>query len=353
MGRAGRGGGGFSGGGRSGGGFSSGRSGSGRAGGSGSHRAGFGGNKNSFNSGYSNRPHRSHHHHHHVWPVFFGRSYRRPYYDNGMNNQNYNGNGNGNGNGSRGCLPSLLIIGVLFFIFFIFITIISDGSSSITKSTQKREKLKSQYVNETDYYTDNLNWIKKPSILESGMKEFYNKTGVQPYLYITKEINNKTISSGLKLEDIDVFCEKFYNDNFSDEGHLLVVFVESDLKDENYYSYYYRGIQAKSVIDNEAGDILLDYIDSYYYSDKTEEEMFSLVFSKTADRIMNVTKSPGSTILNLAIFAIIIIVIYKIIKKILNAKKEKQQKVEDILNKPLNTFGDSSADDLADKYEEE
>ena len=35
-------------------------------------------------------------------------------------------------------------------------------------------------VNETDYYQDNLDWIRDPGELEEGLKHFYNETNIQP-----------------------------------------------------------------------------------------------------------------------------------------------------------------------------
>ena len=66
------------------------------------------------------------------------------------------------------------------------------SSGDITRSTVKREPLDKAYVNETGYYTDELGWIRSSSTLEKGMKDFYQETGVQPYLYITDTVNGTT-----------------------------------------------------------------------------------------------------------------------------------------------------------------
>ena len=48
-----------------------------------------------------------------------------------------------------------------------------------------------------------------------------------------------------------------------------------------------------TVIDMEAGDILLDYIDRYYYDSSLSEDNFQPAFDKASERIMTVTKSLG------------------------------------------------------------
>ena len=71
-----------------------------------------------------------------------------------------------------------------------------DSGSNITKSTIAREPLPKGSVNETDYYTDELGWIHNPSQLVIGLKNFYNKTGVQPHVYITDTVNGSHYPSG-------------------------------------------------------------------------------------------------------------------------------------------------------------
>ena len=64
--------------------------------------------------------------------------------------------------------------------------------TNITPSTQNREPLPAGAVIETDYFADNLFWIDNKAQLEAGMKHFYQKTGVQPFLYITDEVDGCT-----------------------------------------------------------------------------------------------------------------------------------------------------------------
>lgn len=250
------------------------------------------------------------------------------------------------------CLtPTLISIILVCIVFFVIVTYVIGSSSmgfDVTKSTVEREPLPAGSVQETGYYTDNLDWIRNPTKLQTGMKNFYIKTGVQPYLYITDELGgNKNPTENEALD----FAEKLYSKLFTDKAHLLVIFFENDT---DTHVWYWKGALAETVLDQEAMDILLDYMERYYYdSSLDEDEMFSQAFNDAAERIMTVTKSPWIPVFVVLGIAIIVIAI------ILWAVKSKQQKIEadkaaaEILNTPLETFGTDQASDLAQKYEKD
>ncbi|WP_292594526.1 hypothetical protein [Mesotoga sp. UBA5847] len=224
----------------------------------------------------------------------------------------------------------------------------TNTNVEITRSTIAREPLPKGSVNETPYYTDELGWINNQTTLLDEMRYFYQKTGVQPYLFITDTVNGSHFP---RVEDLAAFAESLYDDLFTDEAHCLLVFFEYG---DAYMDRYVCGSQAKTVIDDEAADILLDYIDKYYYYEGlSDEEFFSKAFRDAADRIMTVTRSPWIPVF-------IIIGIIALIALLLfwwsNVKKQKNieaKRTQEILNTPLETFGDKEVDDLAKKYQED
>lgn len=323
--------GGISGGGRSGGGSFGGSRGSGgriggfsspgRSGGSGSFGGGFSGRSSSpFNTGYR------------------GSSYRGP----GMI-----------GPGGCGC-------GIVPFIAIVFIIIVifiisglgsgggsSGGSGAITPSTIEREPLPKGSVNETDYFKDELDWIGNPTKLISGLRHFYQKTGVQPFLYITDNVNGSHFPS---MQELDVYANSLYDELFTDEAHLLLVFFEYE---GMYMTRYIAGAQAKSVIDMEAGDILLDYIDRYYYDDDlTDEEFFAKSFQEAADRMMKITKSPWISVLIVISILVILFLLFNWWKHSKKQKNLEAEQTEKILKTPLEKFKDKETDELAKKYDD-
>ena len=270
-------------------------------------------------------------------------------------NGNYGGNGGGQVYGGRqpqpqrrglGCSTLILIILAFFVIMTIFASIgESNGGASndITRSTVQREKLSSSAAKKTAYYTDeDGDWIHNPSVLEKGMKEFYDATGVWPYVYILPN-GTTTSTSALKTA-----AEQAYGELFTDEAHFLLLFC-----DDGHGSYncgYAVGTQAKTIMDSEAVEILADYLDRYYDNASTEEEMFAMTFSDTGKRIMSVTPSPVIPIVIAIIVIAALIFVFNVIKKNQEKKIADMKHKEEILKTPLEKFSDQEAKNLEKKY---
>lgn len=205
------------------------------------------------------------------------------------------------------------------------------GTNTITRSTHERGKLNSKYCQLVDtWYIDDIDWIHDENKLIEGLRSFYDQTGVQPMLYITDNIygNPRPTSSEFERK-----LQKMYHATFSDEGHVIVCFMESSPSD--YATYYYAGAKAKNVIDSEGGEILLDYLDFFYTDDLSDEEFFAKSFTKAAERMMSVQKTSRQLIILLACLVvgvvgstIVCIMIYKSVKE----KREQAEADAKILN---------------------
>lgn len=278
-------------------------------------------------------------HYHHAGPGWYGpgpRRYHRPYFS----------------RGGTGCLVVPIV--TIAIIMFLFIAALSgptvyingsDAGSTVTASTIEREPLPSGSVNETGYFTDELGWITNVTTLTAGMKNFYKETGVQPYLYLTDSINGSHSPTDAEVEE---FANTLYDQLFTDEAHLLLIFFEYD---EMYHTWYLAGTQAKTVLDQEAMDILLDYVDKYYYSDYTDDEFFSNAFDEAGTRIMSVTTSPWIPVLIVVGILAILVVLFFWWRARKKQKNLEAQQVEETLKTPLETFGDSEAAERAKKYD--
>lgn len=233
------------------------------------------------------------------------------------------------------------------FVIPVFMLNVAGLGNSITKSTIEREPLETQYVITTDWYTDELDWIQSDTKLESGMKQFYKKTGVQPYLYITDTVNGTTHPTE---NDMDTYANQLYDELFKDEGHILLLFYEYNSNSE-YKTWYVCGAMAKTVMDQEACDILLDYIDHYYFSDLSEDDMFSTAFEKASERIMTVTKSPLPMIILAVIVLIIVVIAFRWWKRAKAQKNAEAAQTERILNADIGQLSEDPAlKDLENKY---
>ena len=241
------------------------------------------------------------------------------------------GSGGGGGGGRRpGCG------GILFVYLCIFLTALGMAFAikgpdlnlgplnyfMIERSTTNREPLPESKCDPIDewYQDDWGDWIDEKGeekALINGLQHFYDVTGVQPYLWITG-VDGKNYKSEGSLEDLG---EERYKEMFGDdEGHVLVIFREYPNASSEYICTVTPGYDAEvQIMDDEAREILLDFIDYYYTSnDLNEGEFFAKAFEKAGDRMMikQLSFRQITTIIAVAIVAVIgIVIVASIIKK--------------------------------------
>ena len=102
--------------------------------------------------------------------------------------------------------------------------------------------------------TDRIGWLEENrDRAEPGLKYFYDKTGVQPHIYL-----RSTQSGGENRESMNSYAEALYGSLFGDERHLLLLVEETDGR--LFYGMAV-GKLADAVMDQEAREILEDYWD--------------------------------------------------------------------------------------------
>ncbi len=228
--------------------------------------------------------------------------------------------------GGGGCLMPFIVMGAMVFILFVYvISAIIGGITSrpsytvpesssvlyitdITPSTRERKPLDAQYCKPIDkYLSDEM----QPSALGTAadeyavinvLKDFYLQTGVQPYLWITDHLGE---NASPDYDAVEAAMYEKYAELFDDEGHLLVLYFLYE--DDTYNTWYMWGNDAHEyVMDDEACEILLDYIDLNYercsYYDENYDvkvnyaEMFCNAFTSAAHDIMSgVSDTPATT----------------------------------------------------------
>ncbi len=199
----------------------------------------------------------------------------------------------------------------------------------------------------TPLYTDrDGDWVHNTSQLEGGMEEFWRLTGVRPYLVILP--NGTTASTGRLTE----MAEQVYDESFSDEGHFVLVFCDNG--SGGYNCGYSVGSAARSVMDDEACRILAKELDRAY-GDRSlsEEQIFSQAFERTAVQIMADPAEGRRSGLMLAGGLGVCIVGaggYMLWRRRRARQKERDRHLDEMLNKPLETFGDQDLADLEKKY---
>ena len=278
-------------------------------------------------------------------------SYYRPSYNNYGHNYN---SGHYYSNRTTSYTSPIRLFTIFAFIIIMIVICMtifnSIGiNSSIRSSTMERIALnKSSYQQIDKWYKDRETdkWIYNETELINGMKYFYNKTGVQPYLIILSDINGNKRPTDTEITN---YLKDVYDEVMPDGGHIVVCFLEG--YENEYATGSYAGALAESVMDEEAREILNDYFEYYYTSDLDDEEYFSTVFKKTADKIMTVDEAKSVSRNKLITTLVLIMGIIMICSIILNIRKKKAEQAEadaKILNANLDE--DIYKDPLKDKY---
>ena len=268
------------------------------------------------------------HHYHHTPPPP-----RRGYYG-------YRRNVYTSSSSSLGTLIACLIVfAVVIFSFFM----IASDDSDVT-STINREKIENPIPYDNNCIKDELGYVENTSKLSKNLKNFYNKTGIQPYIYL-KSYDETLTSDSQK----DNYAQNWYEQNIDNEDTFLFVYYEDQDPNEIGYMAYVNGKQVTSVMDSEAVNIFWNYIDRYWTDDSLSTvEVFTKTFNSTANTIMEKSTTSNDIIKIICIIVGIVIVIGGIIY-ILRMKfkrdKEKAKETVEILKTPL-----YKSDELRDKY---
>lgn len=268
------------------------------------------------------------HHYHHTPPPP-----RRGYY--GYRRNVYTSSSSGLGT----LIACLIVFAVVIFSFFM----IASDDSDVT-STINREKIENPIPYDNNCIKDELGYVENTSKLSKNLKNFYNKTGIQPYIYL-KSYDETLTSDSQK----DNYAQNWYEQNIDNEDTFLFVYYEDQDPNEIGYMAYVNGKQVTSVMDSEAVNIFWNYIDRYWTDDSLSTvEVFTKTFNSTANTIMEKSTTSNDIIKIICIIVGIIIVIGGIIY-ILRMKfkrdKEKAKETVEILKTPLD-----KSDELRDKY---
>ena len=167
--------------------------------------------------------------------------------------------------------------------------------SSVPRSTQHRAKLESGSVRETAYITDRLGWLEEnQGKAEAGLRYFYQKTGVQPHLYLR---SSQQSAGSVDRDSMNGYASALYGSLFSDERHLLI-FLEEEERSGSLRWGFAWGKQAAAVLDPEAQEILGAYWDilledSAELADGQKTAAIEEALKRSADNIMMVRNTNG------------------------------------------------------------
>lgn len=119
--------------------------------------------------------------------------------------------------------------------------------------------------------------------LITALKDFYSATGVQPYIIFTHDLNGDTSPD---YEAIDMYLYDRYIELFSeDEGHFILLYIEDESRE--YELWYISGYDTDDIMDDEACNILLDYLQEQLSYGGDYAKIFATAFSDAAQDIMH------------------------------------------------------------------
>lgn len=277
--------------------------------------------------------------HHHGGPGMPPPPPRRYYYRGGR--RYYASRGGGGGCAS---IFAYMIIMMIIIIALFSSAVGKAGSGSNAKLN--RDKYTGDVDRSQGYYEDTCveKFIDRSNeqTLISGFKEFYNKTGVFPFLYVIENTPDKSEYSGY-----DTYQDMIYEQLFDSEGNLLIVYIAEE---DDYY--FAAGFNTGEIIDETSINVICDKVNGYWYTGDLAKA-FGDGLEDASKNIM--AKSNGRVIGIVVVVAISVIILANMLIKWWKAKKaqdnKEQEDLEKVLNTPLDTFG-SDINDLASKYDE-
>lgn len=243
------------------------------------------------------------------------------------------GYGRGYGSLGGGCLSSI----ITFFIVVCLIIVLASscaassigsffGSLSgsvntqankqITQSTVKREKINSGGSFDSNCIVDEIGWFENTKSAGKRLKTFYDKTGIQPYVVLLSYNSSLTTD-----EQKDAYADNYYDSHIDNNASFLFIYFAEENQDGDVgYMTCLHGSQTYEIIDDEALNIFWNYVDMYWDSTMSTDEMFEAVFTKTADRIMAVSQADsksgfGKVLRNIILIVIVVVVAVFIVNK--------------------------------------
>lgn len=236
------------------------------------------------------------------------------------------------------------ILTAIFFLFVFIFVFVSSFSNDKQVSTRNREKIENPVAYTNDCVKDEIGYVEDVSALSRNLQNFYNKTGIQPYIYL--KAYDASLSTDAEKEE---YAKDWYDKNIDNEDTFLYVYFEDADPDEVGYMAYVNGKEVTSVMDAEAVSIFWNYIDRYWTDGSlTMVQVFTKTFDSTAKTIMTKSTTGKDLAKKGILFGTVlvgVVAVIVILRMHYKRQKEKAQETVEILNTPLD-----HQDNIRDRY---
>lgn len=242
---------------------------------------------------------------------------------------------------------TFIIAAIVLLLLIVALTSSSSGSS-IPLSSYAREKLELGYNYDYNCVIDEAYWFDSPTWMAKELKTFYDKTGVQPYVIIKPYMPELT-TDNMKEQ----YAIEYYESHFPNENVFLYMYFEERNDQGDGYSCYVNGTKIDSMMDSEAVDIFWSYVDAYWWTDMSSDDLYVKVFNNTADRITSKSKTLGDSIWIFAVIGLVVVsgtVVVVIMNKKRAAEKARAEEDAAILNADITPIQTSTTNPDVEKY---
>lgn len=151
---------------------------------------------------------------------------------------------------------------------------------------------------------DDLFTSEEEDAMIDSFKAFYDKTGIEPYLYAF-ESHNLPAEYGTEInrKSMESYAYNIYVNTFSDEGHFMILYTETLDSSGNVQSWFWvdmAGNDTGNLIDDDAFDYFQDVMQRYLNASSISKgEAIARSFDESAKSIM---KLPIFQIIYLSVF---------------------------------------------------
>ena len=205
--------------------------------------------------------------------------------------------------------PSKTLVLILILATILGIGIVLAKKGDTNASSYNREPIATGVAFNNNCIIDELDWFDDIGRASKKLQNFYNKTGVQPFIYL--RAYDASLTSD---ESKHQFAEDWYDANIDNESTFLYMyFAEQDQDGEVGYMVYVNGKQVSSVMDAEAVNIFWNEVDNAWYKDTSTDDMFAGVFDATARKIMTKSTTSNDVASKLVGFLGMITLVYSVI----------------------------------------
>lgn len=243
------------------------------------------------------------------------------------------------GDGKKGAIK-LMLVAIVVAAIGLFLFISAKG-----KEYKKAELGGTNHVG----YVSDFGLLDGGRETETALKEFYRKTGIPLYLYAIAQY-------GDTVDTCNEYAERLYDELFSDENHVLLVYYDN----LEYWSEC-SGEKAVPFLSEEEISALINSIRTYWYDDVYIDYTNDEVMASGIKDYTEVLTSDGKNTKTFAVLLLLVggvLLIGAVLSYVSKSGAEKRYReeasalrTEQMLSKPLETFGNEEIENLKDKYD--